>query len=86
MKENCFINECDFLCYMLDIVVVCFEERFKELELIGKFFLLFCKVGFLYLKFLKSCSFICVDKDSELGLSLILGWFYMRCNKLFFLS
>lgn len=82
LKENCFINECDSPRHMLDIVVVCLEERFKELELIGKSFPSFCKAGSPHLKFSKSCSFIRVDKDSESGPSLILGWFHMRCNKL----
>lgn len=87
--EFCYIDEdCvfDILCYNLDIFVYCFEDDFKNLEFRGKYFLLFIKVDFLDVKFLKILNFICVDIDSGLGFNLILGWFFMKCNKLLLLS
>lgn len=78
---------CDsVLCYYLDIVVNCFEDDFKKLELKGKFFLLFIKVDCLDVKLLKNLNFICVGIDSGIGFNFILGWFLMKCNKLLFFS
>lgn len=85
LDDGCLFDG-DFLWYNLDIVVYCFEDDFKKLEFRGKYFLLFIKVDFLDVKFLKILNFICVDKDSGVGFNLILGWFLMKCNKLFLFS
>lgn len=85
IDEGCiFVDE--FLWYYLDMIVYGFEENFIKLEFRGKVFFIIIKVDFLNVKFLKNLNFICVDKDSEVGFNLILGWFKMKCNKLLFLS
>lgn len=80
--KKCCLNNSTSPRDMLEIVALCLDERFKKLQLKGKALPSFIEAKSPHSKFSKNFSFIRVDKDSESGLNLIIGWFSMKCNKL----
>lgn len=80
IEEKVITENVSFL-EKLNLILSCIEDNFKKLKVTRKWFPKSITDSTSEMKFSKNMNFICVDKNSKVGLNLILGWFLMKCKK-----